>query len=64
MVIGVVKGTKYQPKSGAKALQWDEKDAKAFGTIALTLHDRFIHYLWGVVKGFECHRESGAKALQ
>ena len=43
---GIVIGSEERPEGGAKANNWDEKDNKAFGTIALALHDDYIHYVY------------------
>ena len=43
---GIVIGSEERPEGGAKANNWDEKDNKAFGTIALVLHDDYIHYVY------------------
>lgn len=46
-LFGITKGTEEKPEgSNAKALTWEEKDGKAFGTIALALHDNYIHYIY------------------
>ena len=42
---GIITGSKDRPKGGAKAHNWDEKDNKVFGTMAL-LHDDYIHYVY------------------
>lgn len=41
----IVKGDEEKP-AGVRASSWEEKDAKAFGTIALALDDNFIHYVY------------------
>ena len=43
---GIVIGFEERLEGGAKAHNCDEKDNKAFGTIALALHDDYIHYVY------------------
>ena len=44
---GIAKGIEERPEgSGARALAWDERDGKAIGTIALALHNNYIHYIY------------------
>ena len=46
-LFGIAKGIEEKPEgSGARALAWDERDGKAFGTIALALDHDYIHYIY------------------